>query len=214
MILTDILAKLFGSINRVKIIRFFLLNPEEFFTTRNICRRLKISKQSVRKETSLLKIIGLIKQRSEFISTESPKSRRRKKKRISGWRFNDSFPFLANFKDFLLDSESLSKDQLLRKIQRAGRIKLVILSGLLCETGKNARDASNPNCVDILLVGDGIRKPALEKAIQEIETEIGKEITYAVFNTQDFSNRFGMYDRFIRDILDYPHEKILDKIGI
>jgi hypothetical protein len=54
----------------------------------------------------------------------------------------------------------------------------------------------------------------LERAIRDIESEVGKELTYAAFKTDDFIYRLGMYDKFIRDILDYPHEKILDKIGI
>ena len=37
---------------------------------------------------------------------------------------------------------------------------------------------------------------------------------YAAFGTEDFAYRFGMYDKFIRDIVDYPHERLIDKIGI
>jgi len=49
---------------------------------------------------------------------------------------------------------------------------------------------------------------------EKLEAEIGKELVYAVFSSKDFSYRLGMYDRFVHDILDYPHEKILNRTDI
>jgi hypothetical protein len=47
-----------------------------------------------------------------------------------------------------------------------------------------------------------------------MEAEIGKELVFASFETADFHYRLGMYDKLIRDILDYPHQKLLDKLNI
>jgi hypothetical protein len=201
---SDILAKLFGSASRVKLLRLFSLNPDKVFPPQEIYRRAKISKNSGRKEIALLKSIGFIKPKSEFIEIETKNKKLRKK--IRGWKLNDSFPLMLGLKSFILDTAPFSKDQLLKKLQKAGRIKLVILSGIFGE--------ENSSRVDILVAGDSIRKKILERVIRDIEAELGKELTYAVFSTEDFLYRFGMYDKFIRDILDYPHEKILDKIGI
>jgi len=30
----------------------------------------------------------------------------------------------------------------------------------------------------------------------------------------EFNYRFGMNDRFLKDIFDYPHKNIIDKIGV
>ena len=46
-----------------------------------------------------------------------------------------------------------------------------------------------------------------------IESEIGKELRYAYFSTEDFQYRLSMCDKLTRDILDYPHKKILNKLG-
>lgn len=212
----DILAKLLGSASRVKLLRLFSLNPDKVFPPQEIYRRAKVSKHSGRKEIALLKSIGFIRPKSEFIEVGSrknkkglsrrAKAKKPKKKRIHGWKLDDSFPLMLGLKSFILDATPLSRDQLLKKLQKAGRIKLVILSGIF-----GGEDSSR---VDILVVGDSIRKRILEKIIRDIEAEVGKELTYAAFNTEDFLYRLGMYDKFIRDILDYPHEKLLDKIGI
>jgi len=202
---SDILAKLFGSANRVKLLRLFSLNPDKVFSSQEIYQRAKVSKQAGRKEITLLKSIGFIKPKSEFIEIET-KNKKVLRKKIHGWKLNDSFPLMLGLKSFILDTAPFSKDQLLKKLQKAGRLKLVILSGIFGE--------ENLSRVDILVVGDSIRKKILERVIRDIEAEVGRELTYASFNTEDFLYRLGMYDKFIRDILDYPHEKILDKIGI
>ncbi len=44
--------------------------------------------------------------------------------------------------------------------------------------------------------------------------QIGKELNYSVLPTKEFLYRLRMRDKFIRDILDYPHEKILNKLDI
>ena len=51
-------------------------------------------------------------------------------------------------------------------------------------------------------------------AVHMIEAEIGRELRYAAFTTEEFRYRVGVYDRLIRDAFDYPHRTILDKIGL
>lgn len=203
----DILTRLFNSASRVKIIRLFLLNPGEVLPHAAICRRAKVSRTSGRREIALLKTIGFIRSKSDYFATTVKNKRGKpRKKRISGWKLDETFPLMLGLKNFILDTVPISRDQLLKKLQRAGRLKLVILAGIFGE--------ENSSRVDILAVGDGLKRGVLERVIKEIEAEVGKELTYAAFSTQDFLYRLGMYDKFIRDILDYPHEKILNKLGI
>lgn len=203
----EILAKLFGSVNRVKIIRLFLLNPNDVLPLAAVLGKTKVSPPACRRELALLKGIGFIRQKSDYFETSSKNARGKpKKKRISGWKLDESFPLIIGLKNFILDTAPLSKDQLLKKLQKAGKLKLVILAGIF--GGENSAN------VDILAVGDTLKKGILERAIRNIEAEIGKELTYAAFSTEDFMYRLGMYDKFIRDILDYPHEKILNKLGV
>ncbi len=204
---SDILAKLFGSANRIKIIRLFLLNPEEVFPFSAISRRAKAAKQACRREILFLKNIGFVKPKIGYIII-GPKTKKikPKKKKIHGWKLNESFSLLSGLKNFILDASPVLRDQLLKKLQKTGRIKLVILAGIFGE------NSSSP--VDIFVVGDAVKKGVLDRVIRDIEAEVGKELTYAFFSTQDFLYRMGMYDKFIRDILDYPHEKILNKLGV
>jgi len=191
--MAGVLEKLFGSSSRIKIIRLFFLNPEILFNPREISRRTKVALPAVRREILLLKNIGFI----NFIN---------KKKKIQGLKLNTLFPFLHPLKNLVINTAPIDKEKLIKILSSIGRMKLIILSGIFIQS-----DDSN---ADVFLVGDSIRRGALERALRNIEAQIGKELVYAVFSTKEFLYRFGMYDRFVRDVLDYPHEKIVNKLNI
>jgi len=189
----DILGKLFGSENRVKIIRLFLLNPEEIFETKEISQRSKVRAPYLRREISLLSKINFIRQKTI-------------KKGVKGWQLSEIFPYLLPLRNLTLNAAPINTPQLIKKIKSAVKPKLVILSGIFIQED-NSR-------VDMLIVGDAMKKNKLDKVIQDIESKVGKELDYAFFETKEFLYRMGMYDRLVRDILDYPHEKVLNTLNV
>ena len=54
-----------------------------------------------------------------------------------------------------------------------------------------------------------MKKSKIEEGIHRLEAEIGAEMVYAIFDTKEFLYRLSMYDKLVRDILDFPHEIIL-----
>jgi len=203
----DTLGKLFSSNALVKIMRLFLLNPEQGFENKDICARSKVASSSLRTEMAILTGIHFVKKKT-FYKEIPPKTKKGKpkKKRVSGWCLNPDFTYLYPLHLLLLNSELVNKKQAINKIKSAGKIKLVVLSGIFL--GEDSRR------IDILVVGDGINKKRLENALKIIESEVGKELQYATMDTAEFHYRLGMYDKFVRDILDYPHEKLVDRIGL
>ena len=198
------MAKLFGSVDRLKIIRLFLLNTEGVFLPRDVSVRAKVSSKDTRRELNLLSSVGFIRKEKAVI--EIPGGEKTIKKKIEGWSLNPIFPLLYPLKRLVLDTTPLSRTEFLGKIKKTGTIKLVILSGIFIQK-ENSR-------VDLLVVGDKIKRNVLERALKEVEAEIGKELVYAVFDTSDFIYRINMCDKFVRDILDYPHEKLANKLNI
>jgi len=55
-----------------------------------------------------------------------------------------------------------------------------------------------------------MKKNVLQKVVKSLEAEIGKELDYAVFDTEEFKYRIDMYDKLVCDIIDLPHEKLID----
>lgn len=204
----EILGKLFGSDDRVKIMRLFLLNPETPFDASEISERSKTTRGSLRREIKALLRAGFVKPRSFVKEFEKKRgsSVKSMKKRLHGWQLALDFPLLTPVRNLLITAEPLHPDSIVSRFRRAGKLKLVVVAGVFIQ--------DDDSRADILLVGDNLKKRAIENALRSIEAEIGKELTYACFETPDFVYRLNIYDKFIRDILDYPHEKIYDKLGI
>jgi len=179
----EILEKILGNSARVKIMRLFLLNRNKSFTNKDVVKRSRVNSDAVRKELKLLLSVGFVK------------------KRDLNWSFNSSFKYGEEFKNLLVRSDSLNKETILDNFKKIGRVKLAIVSGVFIK--------NDDSRVDLLIVGDKLNKSAIEEGIRKLEAEIGVELVYAIFETKEFIYRLNMYDKLIRDILDYPHEVLV-----
>lgn len=203
----DTLTKLFGNAAKVKVIKLFVFNTGIAYDVAQVADHTKESPAKVRGEISLLEKMDLIKRRV-FFKTVEKKVRGVKQKRkvkANGWVLNDNFEHLDHLQNFLVSLNDINYKEMTRKLSKAGTLKLVIISGIFTQNPESR--------VDLLVVGDNLKRGVLEQSIKTIEAEIGKEIRYTYFETSDFKYRLGLYDKLIRDILDFPHEKILNKLG-
>ncbi len=203
----DILGKLFSSNAIVKIMRLFLLNSGTVFESADIVKRSKVTAVSVRTELAILSSIKFVNKKVFYKIVPVRKgSKKTKKKKVVGWVLNEDFQYLYALRLLLSSTDSVNRKDLVKRFSKTGKIKLVVLSGVFLH-----EDTSR---LDVLVVGDNINKKGIESALRHIESEVGKELSYASMDTKEFNYRLGMYDKFIRDVLDYPHEKIVNKIGV
>jgi predicted nucleotidyltransferase len=188
----EILEQLFDSPVKVKLLKLFLRNPEESFGLSETVKKTRADKISCRRQISKLEEIKFIK--SKFKSG----------KKI--YSLNSGFVFYNELKTLVLKSSPTSKNKILSRLKNVGRIKLALLSGVFLEL-ENSR-------ADLLIVGDGIKNKKLAGFLKDLESEVGKEINYVVLTTADFKYRYNMFDRFIRDILEKPHEKLINRLKL
>lgn len=179
----DVLGKILGSTARVKIMRLFLINQKIGFAKKDIIKRSRVTASAVAKELRVLASVDFIK----------------KTQRV--WHFNTSFKYAKEFERLLVNPESVDLKALGDNFKKTGRIKLLLVSGAFIKN-KDTR-------VDMLIVGDRVKKSKVEDEIKKLEAEMGAEISYALFDTKEFLYRLDMYDKLIRDILDFPHEVVL-----
>jgi len=200
----EILDKLFGSAAKVRMMRLFILNPNQQFSVDEIVARTMTHEKEVRVELSLLEKIDLVRRRT-ISRKENPESLRSKKTQV--WMLNPKFIYFYELKSFLVNANLIKNSELIKRLGRVGKIKLIVLAGVFL----NQLDESK---LDLLVVGDEIRRASFENIVKSLESELGKEVKYAFFATADFVYRLNMYDKLIRDLLDYPHQVVLDRIGI
>lgn len=197
----EILSKLFGNSARVKIMRLFLLNPGLGLDSRQVMERTRVNSSVGRKEISMLISIGFLKKKTIFKEVYDSK-KRSKKKKADGFTFNNDFVYASQLYNLLSGSDFLDKDDLIQRFKKVGKIKLLIVSGIFIK--------ENASRADLLIVGNNMKRGAIDETIRKLEAEIGREMSYAVFDTKEFIYRLSMYDKLIRDILDFPHEVIIE----
>ena len=188
----DPLSRLFSSAARLKLLRLFMFNDDAAFTTADAAFRAKLSKDAARKEISVLTAAGVIKKKSGGKGVAYTASRK--------------FPHYDALQQFLRTTTNLSDADLVNTLKKAGSLRLVVLSGLF--TG------AIETKVDLLVVGDKLEDKPLEAAVRHLEAELGRELNFASFSTEEFRYRLGVYDRLIRDVMDYPKRIIFDRIGM
>jgi hypothetical protein len=196
----EILAKLLGGQNRVKVLRVFLFNPTAIFEVKELASRMKMTVASVRKELRPLSAVGLINPKSELRLVG------KKKKKVPGWQLNPNFAYNNELRSLLSLDLFPKRNDLLKRFNRCGRIKLMMVSGVFLQDTDRE--------VDLVLVGDNLKKTIADSLVKSMEAEVGKELTYAILGTSDFVYRLHSSDKFVRDMFDFPHEVVVDKIGI
>jgi hypothetical protein len=186
------LGKLFGSSARVKLLRLFLFNEDTAFTASEASARARTGKDATRKEIALLAATGILKKKAG--------------KGAARYQANRSYEHYEQLLIFLRSTTSVKDGRIINTFKKTGALRAVVLTGIF--TG-----VIEPK-VDVLVVGDKLNERSVKEAIHSIEAELGRELRYASFATPDFRYRVGVYDRLVRDVMDYPHRTIFDKIGL
>lgn len=229
----DILGKIFNSDARVKIMRLFLLSKKEVITQEEAKKRIQVNADTFRKEVKLLAKADFLEKKESYILVPKspkkvkPKKRGRgrpkkneekvelkqvilrpefKKKKIKGYTLNDKFPLRKQLEALLIGADTLRNEDMVGRFRKAGLMKLIVLSGIFVK--------DEDRRVDLLLVGEKLSKAKLEKAIQNLESDIGRELRYSVFSPTEFKYRLDMYDNLLLDIFDHRHVKVLDKTNL
>ncbi|MEK7083310.1 MAG: hypothetical protein AAB972_03990, partial [Patescibacteria group bacterium] len=198
-----ILQTLFESLAKIRLLRLFLQNPERDFTLQDIEQLTQIKRGSFLRDLHKLIKAGLIKEKQGIVREEKKenthtkkkqKHRGQKPKKILFYSVNAEFPVFSELYDLIIKSSTASRKKLLEHIKRLGKIRLAILSGIFLndETSR----------LDLMIVGDDIKKRSLERFLAATESELGKTLRYTIMDTDEFRYRMNMYDRFLRDLLE------------
>ena len=104
-------------------------------------------------------------------------------------------------KSLLVEGDFFKHDELVKRFRPAGKVQLLVVSGVFMQQSGSR--------LDVLVVGDNVSKKYIQKTISVLESELGTELSYALFDSADFKYRVSMYDKLLRDMFDYPHSRLL-----
>ena len=188
--MSETLENLFGSREKMRAIRFFLLNPEQEYALKEIAVRNMLNIQKAKAEIDNLVRIRFILKRI-------------RKGRVF-YVLNQDFIFYPELKNLVSKDNIYPKSSSLSRVKNVGNIKLAVISGAFINYHKSK--------ADMILVGDDISRGRLRNLMKTLEAEIGKEIDFVLMNNEEFKYRLNMLDKFILDFLEGPHEELVNKI--
>lgn len=210
------LGKLFGSNARVKILKLFILHPQDKFYIRQMARDLNLQLNSVRRELENLEQFGLLLsnpagkggEKEKVVEAKGKKKNKRLKIAKTDKKYyqvNVDFVLYEEIKSLLVKAQFLYERDFINKLHRAGQPRLLILTGFFTNRQNGL--------VDLLLVGR-FNKRHLLRIIKGLEEEIGREINFAVMDNKEFKYRKDITDIFLYDILEGKKIVAIDEIGV
>lgn len=200
----DFLVQLLGNASRARILRAFVLSPEEVFTASLVAKRAGVPVAVAIKEIAELEKIGVLKKKKVSVSlANNPKRSVGGAQKQQTWGFDEDFKYARALSVFVHEVAPVQHNAIVDSLKGSGRLAVVILSGSFMG------DASRP--ADLIVAAEPLHEKRLDQAIRAIEPRLGREIRYAAFSTPEFRYRLTIQDRLIRDTLDYPHLVLLDR---
>jgi hypothetical protein len=188
--MSEILEQLFGSRERARILRFFLQNPDHQYEFLEI-----VKKNMIKSHPAKIELMNLVRIRFVLVRTRKGKNY---------YQLNQAFNFYPELKNLIAKSNIYPQCVSMGKVSKIGNIKLAVISGVFISYQKSK--------ADMILVGDNISKAKLKNLMNNLEAEIGKEISFVLMTMDEFKYRLNMLDKFILEFLEGPHEEIINKI--
>ncbi|MBI2676944.1 MAG: hypothetical protein HYX21_03315 [Candidatus Yanofskybacteria bacterium] len=125
------------------------------------------------------------------------------------YTLNRDFQFIQELKDLMLKSSPAEKEEITDRLQKLGKIKLAIVAGVFL----NKENQENVP-TDIFIVSDDLDRRKFSKFLKYLEAETGGEVRFVIMEKDEFTYRLSMFDRFVRVLLEGPHEKLINRLGL
>lgn len=186
----SLFESLFGSRVRARLIRLFVLNPEGEYTTGDIAAKTLLPKAEVSHEVLRLQKMG-------FLRTVP-------RRKVKTYQMRPDFSFFPELQSLVLKSNVGVSHRMFQKLQTAGEVKLILISGLFLNHPKSK--------ADMLLVINNAHRLRLKAAMEKLEAEIGREIRFVLMDTDELHYRLNMLDRFLIEFLEGPYQEVQNRV--
>ncbi len=197
------IAYLFESMPKEKLLKLFFRNAELAFSIEDAQKHTRLSKKQITREVTKLSKLGIIGKKVR-IDIDLKAKGKKKARKVDVFFANPEFELFHELRGLFLKPPTTNQ-RLAESVKRLGKVKLAIVSGFFI---------NNPlSRVDLLIVGDQLDRKRLANFLSKLESETGKTMSYAVMSSDEFRYRMNMFDRFLRDILEFPHQKLINKVN-
>jgi hypothetical protein len=193
---------LLGSRVRVKLLKLLYRQYPTFFVMKDLVRRIQEPAFIARRELKSLEDIGLVQCRK--VAKARPSEREQ-------FGLNPDFELYSEMGALILKSSPTERKRMVKRVAALGRIKLAVIAGILLGNEEQSTYASP---ADLFIVTNDIDKRKLSALLKSLEAETGGDVRFAIMDVEEFEKRFKYFDRFVRVLLEGPHERLIDKLEL
>ena len=192
------LAKLFGSEARVKVLSLFMLNAGSEYYLREIAQKTGLAVRSVQRAVESLVEIQILERESRGNSVY--------------FRLNDNHPIADDLKAIFLKTVGLG-DLLRDSLSQQRNVEVAFIYGSIAKGEETAESD-----IDLAIIGS-ISPRDLTSVLSELEDRVGREINATVFAPKEWGERMESGDHFVTTLLREPkimligHDVELKKLG-
>jgi len=186
-----IVERLFGAGETIRLLRFCLFHPADDFTPRELKQRLRIRSATISKTLRELSSVGCL---TTIARTEGGQT---------SYRIDPNWLLFTEFRALFMKAQLLIEHDLVRRLQRTGRLRLLILAGLFVGERHGA--------TDLLIVGQ-INRAQATRLLKRFERDLNEEVKYTIMSATEYCYRKDVGDRFLYDVLERRHLVVIDSL--
>lgn len=172
-------------------LRFYLFHPDEDFTVEELRRRMGKRAAKMSKTLRDLTSLGCL---TSGIRPDSGEAI---------YRIDPGWLLFAEFRALFMKAQLLIEHDLVRRLQKTGKLRLLILAGLFVGERQGA--------TDLLIVGQ-INRQQVSRLLKRFERDLNEEVKYTVMSPNEYNYRKDVGDRFLYDVLERRHLVVIDTL--
>lgn len=177
------LSTLITSKSRVELLTWFLAHPGERFHYTQLSKILDASRSSVQRELKRLEDAGILLSQKEA--------------NVRFYRINQGHLLYPELKSIVFKTVGIA-DFLRGSLSEIGDIRAAFIYG---SVAKNREDARSD--IDLMIIGD-VDQEGLHEAVSAAEAELGREVNYSVFDSEDWKRQLAARKAFVTDVTAGP----------
>lgn len=172
------LEHIFSSKTRVKLLNYFLRNPDQQYFVRELTRLTGEHINSIRRELGNLMEFGLISET--------------KKDQKKFYKTKKNFLLYNELRALFTKTDTIIEQEIQEDLDAIGDVDVIILTGVF--TGVETQ-------TDLLMAGKKLQRKRLENVLEKFSQKFGKPIRFTFLPAEEYSYRVSITDKFLYDIM-------------
>lgn len=177
------LATLFSSRVRARLLAAFFLSPGEKHNAWELSRRLGVNYSAVWKELVRLERLGILTSEQKGNSKD--------------YRVNEICPIAPELQSIILKTEGAGQ-VIKHRLQQMGQVKEAFIYGSFASGDADARSD-----LDLMIIGE-VNLDQLAPVISELEKDLTRPINYVIYSEREWNEKIAIQDPFSENVTRAP----------